>query len=520
MFKDRLARSGQLYRLILPALIAMVYAACASAQVSQTTPQLPTVRVTSRLVVLDVRVMDRQGHLVSGLDSSQFAVYEDNHPEKILHFESMQAKPTTTGPAVGSTPDLLKRDDEPNVNVLVIDELNTPLSEVSRARAALVSYLNQQPVVLPAPTLFVASGATRLAVLHDFTQDRNALLAALNAHVADVDFRALNNQIAGGNMSPADGFAKTLGAISQLASSLRGIHGHKNVLWIGSGFDNAFDLTSAGSNDTESIESALRTVSGRMLDARISLSTLDPAGMDALKAEENVDAEATNGGGGNSLTSFSDGVSFDGLARTTGGTVVHGRNDLSTLVQQNAAAELYVLSYRPSDAPGSAPDYRKIRVAMKDPSLTAITRTGYFPPDNPAGAVTPAEAAQNKRQYNFDLLGAASSRLDYTGLHVTASKGKGGDFLVQVGTSDLTWTPAGPHRTADISVIAVAFDGKDNAIAQDAHDFQEQIKDSDRTFGSYVALTFHLNIPANAERVRFAVRDAGNGSIGSFELAP
>ena len=485
--------------------------------------QPTTLKITTRLVILDVRVVDSTGHFVPGLDRSQFTVYEDRTPQTIVDFEapSVSASPQpATLPEVHSTADLLKLD-VPSVNVLVIDELNTPISEISRARTALAEYLARQPPVLLVPTLFVASGASRLTVLKDFTQDRNSLLAALKSHVSDVDFRALSNQLAGGNMSPSDGFAKTLGALSQLASSLRGIHSHKNVIWVGSGFDKAFDLTSAGSNDSDTIESAMRTVTTRLMDARMSLSTLDPAGMDAQDNQENVDAEATYGGGGNTLTNFSQSMSFDQLAETTGGSVVHGRNDLFALVKRTASAagELYTIAYRPAALSDAPPDFLKIRVVMKDPSLKAITRTGYFSAQGNT-LQTSTEARQQSRQYRFDLLSAASSRLDYTGLQVTAQKNGKNGFLVSVGANDLTWIPAGEHHTADVSLMAVAFDAKGNIVSQSASTFHEQIKQSDRIFGTHITLAVALNVPRTAQRIRFVARDGGTGNIGSFELAP
>jgi len=322
-------------------------------------------------------------------------------------------------------------------------------------------------------------------------------------------------------MSPSEGFAKTLGALSQLASSLRGIHSHKNVIWVGSGFDKAFDLTSAGSNDSDTIESAMRTVTTRMMDARMSLSTLDPAGMDAQDNQENIDAEAANGGGGNTLTNSTQSMSFDELAQTTGGSVVHGRNDLFALVKQTAGAarEFYTIAYRPAALYAAPPDFLKIRVVMKDPSLRAITRTGYFS-GHENSHPTPTEATQQTRQYRFDLLSAASSRLDYTGLQVTAQKNGKNEFLVAVGANDLTWTSTGEHRTADISLMAVAFDAKDNIASQSASTFHEQINQSDRTFGTHVTLTVALNVPRTAQRIRFVVRDARTGNVGSFELMP
>ncbi|MES2391112.1 MAG: VWA domain-containing protein [Acidobacteriota bacterium] len=508
---------------IITVIVLMTVFGRMSAQNDTFPTPTQTLQITTQLVVLDVRVVDSSRHFVSGLDRSQFGVYEDGTPQTILDFEAPSSPASARADIaseVHSTADLL-RQDVPSVNVLVVDELNTPLSEISRARNALVEYLLHQPPILPVPTLFVASGASRLTVLRDFTQDRDSLLAVLKAHVSDVDFRALSDQLAGGNTSPSEGFAKTLGALSQLASSLRGIHSHKNVIWVGSGFDKAFDLTSAGSNDSEAIESATRTVTTRMLDARISLSTLDPAGMDAQDRQENIDAEATNGGGGNALTNFAQGISFDELAQTTGGSVVHGRNDLFTLVMQTsgAANEFYTIAYRPAALSDASPDFLKIHVLMKNASLKAITRTGYLSTRGNANP-TSAEATRQTRQYRFDLLSAASSRLDYTGLQVAAQKNGRDRFLVAVGANDLTWAPAGDHRTADISLMAVAFDAKDNIVSQSASTFHEQIKETDRTFGTHVTLTVALNTPRAAKRVRFVVRDAGTGNVGSFELAP
>ena len=47
----------------------------------------PTLRVASRLVVLDVVVLDRNGEFVSNLDRSQFAVTEDKTPQTIRNFD-------------------------------------------------------------------------------------------------------------------------------------------------------------------------------------------------------------------------------------------------------------------------------------------------------------------------------------------------------------------------------------------------------------------------------------------------
>ena len=479
--------------------------------------------VTSRLVVLDVVVLDSKGNVVPGLDKSQFTVYEDKVEQRIRNFEGPKdhVMPKAGENVVHNTADLAKIGNAP-VNVIVIDELNTPFSDTARAQQAMRHFLEKQPEVLEVPTLFLASGASRVTVLHDFTQSRADLLESMKKHVTDVDFRALTNQLNGGSMAPADGFAKTLGALSEVASSVRGIPGRKNVIWVGTGFDNAYDLTSASDSDAQKIADALELVTRRMLDARMSVSTLDPTGMDASAMVEDVADEATSGGGPITSIDFAEDVSFDKLAQSTGGTVVHGLNDLDHLIATDAsrAADFYTLTYTPSAASEAAQAYRNIRVVMKDPNLHAVTRTGYFEGAEKEAPVTPSNPKTQSREFKFDLMTAGGSRLVYTGLRVTAEK-EGDGYRVFVEAGDLDWTrqPDG-MRIAELSVVGAAFNNKDKVLRQDAEEFKERIHEGDQPNGKQVNVRFAMAVPAGAARVRFVVRDAGTGKMGSVDLTP
>jgi VWFA-related protein len=483
----------------------------------------PVLTVTSRLVVLDVVVLDSKGNVVTGLDKSQFTVYEDKTEQRIRNFEgpSDHAMPNAGQDIVHNTADLAKIGNAP-VNVIVIDELNTAFSDTARAQQAIGKFLEKQPEVLPVPTLFLAAGASRVAVLHDFTQSRADLLESMKKHVTDIDFRALANQLNGGTMSAPDGFAKTLGALSEVASSLRGIPGHKNVIWVGTGFDNAYDLTSASDSDAQKIADALELVTRRMLEARMSVSTLDPAGMDASQPVEDYADEATLGSGPSSISDFVQDASFDGLARSTGGTVVHGRNDLDHLVatDANRANDYYTLTYVPSGSNNAAQPYRNIRVVMKDPNLHAVTRTGYYAGPIAEAPVTPSNPKTQSREFRFDLLSAGGSRLVYTGLHVTATK-EGNGYRVFVDAGGLQWTPQEDGtQLAEVSIVGVDFNSKDKVLRQDAEEFKERIQASDQPNGKQVSFLFAMPVPPSASRVRFVVRDATTGEIGSIDFKP
>ena len=105
----------------------------AAAQTSQT----PTLKVTTRIVVLDVVVTDKKGNLVSReLTRDDFIVLEDGQHQVIRNFEppSEHHMPVSDKAIVNSAADLKKIGDAP-VTVSVLDELNSRFEDMSFSRA-------------------------------------------------------------------------------------------------------------------------------------------------------------------------------------------------------------------------------------------------------------------------------------------------------------------------------------------------------------------------------------------------
>ncbi len=90
--------------------------------------------------------------------------------------------------------------------------------------------------MLPQPTLFLVQNDRQMLILHDFTQDRDALLQALKDHVPMYPFKAQDMST---NLPVSDPvknrvrLAQTMQALNQIAESMRGIPGRKNVIWVG-----------------------------------------------------------------------------------------------------------------------------------------------------------------------------------------------------------------------------------------------------------------------------------------------
>jgi VWFA-related protein len=376
--------------------IAFGAARAQSPQGSQENPQ-GTLSVTSRLVVLDVVVLDRSGKPVTNLDRSLFSITEDKVPQTIRNFDppSGHTMPASKDAVVHSVADLPKIGQAP-VNVLVFDEVDTPFHQLAYARQMMEKYLKAQPAVLPVPTLFVAAGYSRMIVLHDYTQSRSDLLESVQKHTADLDFTQIVNTLNGGAGGSENGLVKTLGAMLQIAQSVSGIPGRKNVIWVGTGYNKAYDLTNMSERDHDKVVAEIKQVTNKMLQARVTLYIIDPGG--PLKADDPTDdtIDPSNvSSSGSAIGDFGDNMGMNTFADNTGGRVIGGRNDLDAQVAQvsQEGTEYYTLSYVPSGESDAAQPFRKIHVMVNVPGLRVVTREGYFTSEAPVSQVALAPKA-------------------------------------------------------------------------------------------------------------------------------
>ena len=66
-------------------LVLLLSPSLGLAQIATPAPDT-TIRITSRIVYVDVVVHDSSGHLVRGLTQNDFKVFEDNKPQQIDYF--------------------------------------------------------------------------------------------------------------------------------------------------------------------------------------------------------------------------------------------------------------------------------------------------------------------------------------------------------------------------------------------------------------------------------------------------
>jgi VWFA-related protein len=493
-------------------------------QAGQDNPQ-ETLSVTSRLVVLDVVVLDHSGRPVTDLDRSLFSITEDKAPQAIHTFDppSGHRMPVGSDAVVHGVADLPKIGQAP-VNVLVFDEVDTPFHQLAYAREMMEKYLKAQPAVLPIPTLFVAAGYSRVIVLHDYTQSRADLLESVQKHTADLDFTQIVNTLSGGAGGSENGLVKTLGAMLQIAQSVAGIPGRKNVIWVGTGYNKAYDLTHMSEKDHDKVVAGIEHVTDKMLQARVTLYIIDPGG--PIKADDPTDEtlDPSNvSSSGKDIGDFGDKMGMNTFADNTGGRVIGGRNDLDAQVAQASleGTEYYTMSYVPTGASDAAQPFRKIKVTVNVPGLKVITREGYFANSTPVTRVALAPQAKQANDVKFDLASAARTTMPYTALHTDAKRSKNG-YSVLVNANDLKFKEQpGGARLAEVTILAVCYNNKGKETAQHAAEMKEELAASDVLKpDSKVSFTFPMVVPPFTQRIRFVVRDAATGALGAANTTP
>ena len=135
------------------------------AQGQQAPSNVPTFRVSSNLVFLDVTVLDKKGEpVVTGLTKDDFTITEDKQPQRIFSFEAPEMHVTGTNP----------EDSNPKgkvpVTIFVLDRLNSSFQDFSYIRYEVRRFLMTQPPQLASPAELMVIGNESLEMLQLHTK--------------------------------------------------------------------------------------------------------------------------------------------------------------------------------------------------------------------------------------------------------------------------------------------------------------------------------------------------------------
>ncbi len=468
-----------------------------------------TLRANARLVVLDLVVEDAKGSVVRDLKKEDFKVTEAGEPQTILNFETTGAHTVDPSVSINSTAELDRLAPRAPVNIILLDEFNTRFEDMAFARYSLKKYLERQPGKLETPTMLIAVSLQNFTVLRDYTQDKEQILSALEHHFGGYPWQAHN----GGWL--AERYGTAFESLRRVAQAVVGHQGQKNMIWVGRGFP-ALNFANLQIDSANRVENAVQECVNVLRDARVTLYTIDPAGLQ-VNNTYGAAAEFNDPFGGN--------YQFSQLAKATGGRTLYGRNDvdveIGTAIRDGSSA--YTLTYRPTSPVANPQKFRKIVVTVERPGVKVYTREGYYLQRGP-GRVNPVNPS---RRLVADLVSADTSTMVYDGVPITIENTaeKLDEYVVRVPGRALAWSAATDTepRHAEMILMVSTYDKKGKEIKREAKIVKASAPATVPPTGRIergLAVAYKLPPDQKAVRVRFTVRVTASGRIGTADAVP
>ncbi len=416
----------------LPAVLPANAQTPAGNAVSPSSQSVPVLRTNSFTVLLDVVVTDSNA-AVHGIDPKRFHVYENGREQAITFFEEHKPDPTQTPVQHRAMPphyynNLPVHTRGSAVNVLLLDGLNTPVTDQLEVRKQMLAYVKTIP---PGTTMAIFTLASRLRMIQGFTSsiaDLTAILekaqsapqqsvaldssagnafdsaignlemmkapaaamASIQAFQSDVDAHRTDNRV-----------ALTLEALQQLARYLNAVPGRKNLIWFSASFPVAVgpDPGDQSLRNSRSYGEQVRATSDLLSAARVAVYPVDARGLMSLPgfdASDNGLNVVPGGGSGaprfarqNSQAMTGDTNShfaMEQIAHDTGGMALFNTNGFKAAIASAVGngESYYTLSYQPEEKNFNG-DFRKITVKVDDARYDLEYRSGYYAdlPDKP-----------------------------------------------------------------------------------------------------------------------------------------
>ena len=470
-----------------------------------------TFSVKSRLVVLDVVVTDKAGNFVGNLTKDDFRVYDNKIFQPISFFDVQHAKPVDTKVppvSIDSTTELDKKAPSEPVSVIVLDEINTKFQDEAFTRIALKKYLAAQEETLLQPTMLVAVNLNHLMVLRDYTTSRQAILDALNHHLQENPWKTNSGSF------KADQYDAAFASLIEVAQATAGHPGHKSIIWIGKGMPTV-NPASLLPDVYDSLQTMISFCTNILRDARITLYTVDPAGVPIEEPDQDTD-------GFYDSDPFGGQVDFNQMAMATGGQAFWGRNDIDVGVGSSIldGSRFYTLSYVPSDTDDDPKKFHNIQIRMVNPDLTARTRFGYYSGNPPIAPAVNTDGKLSDR-FLFDMMVAADSIMVYDAVPFTVqrdpSQPDGFDISIDARHVDWDAVASGPPTT-HIALLAESFDKHGKMLQREAKIVSAQAPAQSAGGSAQSAgLKLHISIPTKspAARLRLVVRMNSTGKLGA-----
>ena len=401
----------------------------------------PTIKVNSRIALVDVVVRSKGQEPVSGLTRENFHVTENGVPQKLISVEehTVSAGPAPGAPALPHLPPHTYTNYRPageGNSIILLDALNTPVKDQTYVRQQLLAFLKE----VPAGTSFaVFTLGSQLRLLQPFSADPAALRAALNSGRANPQQSdLLTSDQAGppaastvaqevtddhlpppGTVLSADLAANlrqfeaeqdtfntefrirlTMTALAEIAAYVDTRPGRKNLIWVSGSFPATIlpnaALGAGAFAATSNLSPLIRRTTDLLSAARISVYPIDARGLmnsttysaqteqaSHYYSPSHAPMDKTNMAFLAGLAS--DHAAMSSVADETGGRAYFNTNGIRQAMASalDDGGHYYTLAYVPEDR---KPGLRRISVKLSPGNYELNYRKSYFAGDTTASA--------------------------------------------------------------------------------------------------------------------------------------
>jgi VWFA-related protein len=535
-------------------------------------------KVTTRLVTLDLIATDPHGNPVRDLKPEDLQIFEEHKAQqKIDHFEYFEQL-KGAGPRDNSASAIRKQSnvlsnqlplDQLKIppTVLLMDSLNTQTPNQLQGRAHMIQLLRTLPPDTPIAVFLLGSS---LRILQGFTSDGTLLRAALDQAVTgntilqdpSNDLGSTSNYIQNSTagmdvnlglqsqLGEVQNFEKeeysmtldlrakeTLGAMAQIGQFLSGIPGRKNLIWVSESFPiSVAPDPETGNNPFAGIREyteQVKIVANALTDAQVAVYPMDVRGLQAqqsLSASQNVSLPQTRMNGraaanrlhveGTDLLQ-SQGT-MDELAQDTGGKACKNSNDLPGCVMTalKDSSSYYEMSFYPQNVNWDG-RFHKIVVKTSRPGVKLTYRRGYYALD--------ASSLAKKQQPEDHLRQACADQLPSTSIPLTvqtAPPGQNGSpeggmqYMLMISAAGLASAQQGDTYSLNVRVADCEFAQKATVFRFNERELTKTV--SAEVFRSWqsVGIPEHVALmpAADTSRIRLVVLDVSSGLTGAIDI--
>jgi len=465
-----------------------------------------------------------------------------------------------------------------SATAILLDGINTAVLDQARAKEELIRFLEH---LQPQDRVALYTLSDQLRVLHDFTDDAAPLLETLKHYKgqpsayrdepkkepdtkrAQLDaWMRLGEQMARHeeDLFWVQRVERTAEALEAISNHLAGLPGRKNLIWVSAGFPITLGfeelseradvfrewmdkLASGGDVTVESAQlEALDSFPRMRHDFSRAIERVARALNHANLAIYPVDARGLRGPfdtdpalmqpwarikGGIERPRFQTVEKVWGsidtmeqLAERTGGRAFYNTNDIAKAVRSaiDDTRLTYVLGYYPSHNVWDG-KFRGIKVQVKRPGLRVRHRRGYF---------ALGDKPLDEKQTEVLLREAARSPMEASGLGLTARVEKTGDpasqmtlrVRLQIAPNDITLDLFEGFWIGRLEIMLVQRDAEGQELWSDFRVLNLRLPTAsyERVERQGLILNRRVRIAAGANEVRFCVRDARSGALGSVHI--